>query len=76
MDRVIVARAKIEPGQRYRDVRAGIYGRSAASEWIVEDVRPGTDGIMYARLVSVSDSTTRKTLAVTVLADPTRFEAL
>lgn len=69
-----MAKRTVEPGQRYREVRLGIYGRSAASEWIVEQVQADALGILHARLVSVVDPTVRKTLAAGVLADPTRFE--
>jgi hypothetical protein len=61
-------------GQRYRDVQPGIYGRSAASDWIVEAVQTDALGIRHARLVSVADPSERKTLAAEVLVDPARFE--
>ena len=64
-----MAKHTIEPGQRYRDVQ--LYGRS---EWIVEDLFGGADGIQHARLVSVSDPSIRKTLSTEVLADPARFQ--
>ena len=69
-----MAKPTVEPGQRYRVVRPGIYGRSAASDWIVEHVQTDAIGIRHARLVNVADPTIRKTLAAEVLADPTRFE--
>lgn len=61
---------KVEPGQRYRDLRPGLHGR----EWIVEAVQTDALGIPHARLVKVSDLTERKTLSAAVLADPSRFE--
>ncbi|MGO8918479.1 MAG: hypothetical protein ACLQJR_21475 [Stellaceae bacterium] len=69
-----MAKRTVEPGQRYRDVRPGIYGRLAASDWIVEDVQTDANGIRHARLVSVADPTVRKTLAAEVLVDPAQFE--
>ena len=69
-----MAKRAIEPGQHYRDIQPGIYGRSAASDWIVEEVQTGADGIRHARLVSVADPTMRKTLSADVLADPARFQ--
>jgi hypothetical protein len=68
-----MAKRAVEPDQRYREVRPGIYGRSA-SDWIVEQVQTDALGIRHARLVSVADPTVRKTLAAEVLADPTRFD--
>jgi len=35
-----MAKRTVETGQRYRDVQPGIYGRSAASDWIVKRCRP------------------------------------
>lgn len=71
-----MAKRTIDSGQRYRDVRLGIYGRLPASDWMVEGVHTGTDGISYARLVSVTDPTVRKTLAATVMVDPARFKPI
>jgi hypothetical protein len=70
-----MAKRTVEIGQRYHDVRPGIYGRSSAPDWIVEAVQTDALGIRHARLVSAADPTERKTLAVDVLADPSRFEA-
>ena len=36
----------------------------------------GSDGVEYARLVSDFEQSQQKTLAVSVLADPKRFERL
>jgi hypothetical protein len=69
-----MAKRRVEPGRRYRDVRPGIYGRPAASEWIVEAVETDALGVRHARLVNVADPTEQKTLAADVLADPSRFE--
>jgi hypothetical protein len=60
----------VEPGQRYRDLQPGSYGR----EWLVEAVQADAMGIRHARLVKVSDLTDRKTLSAAVLADTARFE--
>jgi hypothetical protein len=65
----------VERGQRYRDVSPGRFGVFGA-EWIVEAVFLGTDGIQYALLVSASDLTQQKTLAVNVLRDRKRFERM
>jgi hypothetical protein len=66
----------IEPGQRYRDVSRGVFGRPANSEWIVEAVEADGLGIPHARLAKVANPSVRKTLAAGVLADPSRFEAV
>ena len=71
-----MAKRTVETGQRYRDVQRGIYGRSAASDWIVEAVHTEALGIRHARLVSVADALERKTLAAEVLVDPARFEEI
>jgi hypothetical protein len=69
-----MAKRTIEPGQRYRDIQPGLFGRFSASDWMVEAVQTDGYGIRHARLVSVTDRTERKTLAAEVLADPARFE--
>jgi hypothetical protein len=69
-----MAKRTIEPGQRYRDIQPGLFGRFSASDWIVESVQTDGYGIRHARLVSVADRSERKTLAAEVLVDPTRFE--
>jgi len=69
-----MAKRTVETGQHYRDVKPGIYGRSAASDWIVEAVQTDALGIRHVRLVSVADPSERKTLAAEVLVDPARFE--
>jgi hypothetical protein len=58
----------IEPGQHYRDIQSGIFGRAAASDWIVEDVQTDPYGLRHAHLMSVADPTVRKTLAAEVPA--------
>jgi hypothetical protein len=57
-----------EPGQHYCDIQPGIFGRAAASDWIVEDVQTDPYGLRHAHLISVTDPTVRKTLAAEVLA--------
>jgi hypothetical protein len=64
----------IEPGQRYREIRRGVFGGDAGAEWIVEGVKADLLGLRHARLVSAEDLTRRKTLSVRALTDPTRFE--
>jgi hypothetical protein len=46
----------VKRGQRYRDIHPG---RASASgtEWIVEALFRGTDGVRYAALVCASDLT-------------------
>jgi hypothetical protein len=63
----------IERGQRYRDLSAGRFG-VLGTEWIVDAIFQGTDGIQYAQLVNAGDLTQQKTLAVDVLNDRKRFE--
>jgi hypothetical protein len=65
----------IERGQRYRDVSPGRFG-ALGTEWIVDAVFKGTDGIVYAQLVCASDTTQQKTLSVHALTDRSRFERL
>jgi hypothetical protein len=69
-----MAKRRVEPGQRFRDVRPGLYGRSADSEWIVDAVKADALGVRHAHLVNAADRTERKTLAADVLTDPSRFE--
>ena len=68
-----MAKHSIAPGQRYRDTQPGIFGQPG-SEWIVEEIFTGTDAVEYARVVSASDLTQRKTLSVAILLDERRFE--
>ena len=58
----------VERGQRYRDLSAGRFG-VLGTEWIVDAIFIGTDGIQYAQLVNAADLTQHKTLAVDVLGD-------
>ena len=46
------------------------------TEWIVDAIFRGTEGIQYAQLVNAWDLTQQKTLAVDVLTDRKRFERL
>jgi hypothetical protein len=71
-----MAKRAIEPGQRYRDLQRGIFGRPMHSEWIVEAVGADGLGIPHARLAKVADLTERKTLSVCSLADRSRFEEI
>lgn len=73
---MLMTKRTVEPGQRYRGVQLGLYGRSAVSNWVVEAVDTDAQGIRHARLVSAADPTERKTLAAEVLSDPSRFEAV
>jgi hypothetical protein len=68
-------RQSIERGQRYRDVHASRLG-AFGSEWIVEAVFRGTDGIVYAQLICATDLSQQKTLSVHALTDRQRFERL
>ena len=63
----------VERGQRYRDLSAGRFG-VLGTEWIVDAIFIGTDGIQYAQLVNAGDLTQQKTFAVDVLGDRKRFE--
>ena len=65
----------VERGQRYRDLSPGRFG-ALGTEWIVDAIFQGTDGIQYAQLVNAADLTQQKTLAVDVLGDRKRFERL
>jgi hypothetical protein len=63
----------IERGQRYRDVSPGRFG-ALGTEWIVDAVFQGTDGVVYAQLVCASDLTQQKTLSVHALNDRRLFQ--
>jgi hypothetical protein len=63
----------VERGQRYRDLSSGRFG-VLGTEWIVDAIFLGTDGIQYAQIINASDLTQHKTLAVGVLGDRKRFE--
>ena len=56
-------------GQRYRSVGSAF--RNAV--WVLTEIFTSYDGIDHARLTSVHDATERKTLAVSVIADTSRF---
>jgi hypothetical protein len=56
-------------GDRYRDV-ATTFPKAV---WILRALFTSRDGIAHAHLVSASDATDSKTLALSVLADPKRF---
>lgn len=62
----------VKPGQRFRDARPALFGRSAPA-WTVQDIFVGTDGLSYARVVLASDPSNSKTLSTIVLADRHRF---
>jgi hypothetical protein len=74
-DTPMASKQSVERGQRYRDVHASRLG-AFGSEWIVEAVFRGTDGIVYAQLVCATDETQQKTLSVHALSDRQRFERL
>jgi hypothetical protein len=63
----------VERGQRYRDLSTSRFG-VLGTEWIVDAIFIGSDGIQYALLVNAGDLTQQKTLAVDVLGDRKRFE--
>jgi hypothetical protein len=65
-------RQPIAAGQRFRDIRNGVFG-SSALEWIVKDVVTGLDGITDAHLTCTRDPTQYKTLSLSVLGDRRRF---
>jgi hypothetical protein len=69
----MTARHPVERGQRYRDLSSSRFG-VLGTEWIVDAIFQGTDGIQYAQLVNASDLTQQKTLAVDLLGDRKRFE--
>ena len=56
-------------GDRYRSV--GMAFRNAV--WILTALFTSRDGIEHARLTSATDATENKTLALSVIADPSRF---
>jgi hypothetical protein len=71
----MASKQPVERGQRYRDVHPGAFG-PLGTEWMVEAVFRGTDGVQYAQLVCGSDATQQKTLSVDVLSDRRRFQRM
>jgi hypothetical protein len=69
----IVLNEAVKRGERYREVHPG-RGSASGTEWVVEALFRGTDGVRYAVLVCASDVTQQKTLSVDVLSDRRRFE--
>jgi hypothetical protein len=68
----MVLKEAVKRGERYRDIHPG---RASASEteWIVEALYRGIDGVQYAVLVCASDLTRRKTLSIDALSDGEGF---
>jgi hypothetical protein len=62
----------LKRGQRYHDTHPGRPGASG-TEWIIEALYRGTDGVQYAVLVCASNLTQRKTLSIDALSDGERF---
>lgn len=56
-------------GDRYRNVESTFRNAS----WILTEVFAYRDGIAHGRLTSIHDTTQYKTLALSVIADPSRF---
>jgi hypothetical protein len=56
-------------GQRFRDLSVSFPN----ADWIVDKIFKGTDGLEYAAIRSATDHTRRKTLAVSVITDASRF---
>ena len=69
----MMSKQPVERGQRYRDVHPGAFG-PVGTEWIVEALYRGTDGVQYAALVCASDLTRRKTLSIDALNDGEGFQ--
>jgi hypothetical protein len=69
----MVLKESVKRGERYRDVHAG-RPSAAGTEWIVEALYRGTDGVQYAALVCASDLTRRKTLSTDALSDAEGFQ--
>lgn len=68
----MVAKQPVATGQRFRDIRRGLFGPSGL-EWEVQELVTGVDGIAYAHLVCTLDPSQRKTLSLAVLGDRRRF---
>lgn len=64
----------VERGHRYRDIHLGRFS-SSRTEWIVERVFQGTDGLEYALIVCASDLTLGKSLPLTFYVTGTGFSA-
>jgi hypothetical protein len=57
-------------GQRYRNTETTFRD----SVWLLTDIFVGPHGIEHARITSTHDHTERRTLALSVLADTSRFK--
>jgi hypothetical protein len=68
----MVLNESVKRGQRYRDIHLRLPNASE-TEWIVEALYRGPDGVQYAALVCASDLTRRKTLSIHVLSDGEAF---
>jgi hypothetical protein len=63
----------LKRGQRYRDIHPRLTSASG-TEWIVEALFRGTDGVRYAVLVCASDLTQRRTLSIDAVSDGEGFQ--
>ncbi len=64
-----MASKKPQVGDQYRSVGSAF--RNAA--WVLTEIFTSADGIDHARLTSTHDTTERRTLALSVIADTRRF---
>ena len=62
----------VETGTKFRPANSNL-GPQSAVVWMVEAIHRGTDGHHYARLVSTTDSTRRKSISLNALRDPAFF---
>jgi hypothetical protein len=62
----------VEIGQRLRDASKGLFGQ-LGTEFVVLDVYRGVHGIEHAKMVSATDESVVKTIAVGVLRDRRRY---
>ncbi|MGO8917861.1 MAG: hypothetical protein ACLQJR_18315 [Stellaceae bacterium] len=62
-------------GECYREAGLRVFARPA-SDWIVQAVYVGRDGIEHARLVGAADRSQQKTLSADILVDRRRFERI
>jgi hypothetical protein len=69
----MVLKESIKRGERYRETHPRRPSESG-TEWIVEALFRGTDGVGYAVLVCTSDLTQRKTLSIDALNDGEGFQ--
>lgn len=69
-------RKEVEIGQRFRSMERTTFGAPNPFVWQVTGVFEGTDKLLHARLVCITDACLTKTVAVSALLDRRLYESL